>query len=71
VSLHRTVDPAIAKSLADHIRSIGKTAKSEEDVRLNVEAALKHYLGRPAIPTSGSALRSRTTILNEKLKGIR
>jgi len=44
MSLLGKIDPAIAKALAEQIRAIGKTARSEEDVRLNVEAALKHYL---------------------------
>jgi hypothetical protein len=54
VSLHGKIDPAIAKSLAEQIRAIGKTAKSEEDVRLNVEAALKHYLAQLGISTTAS-----------------
>ena len=44
MSLRGKIDPAIAKQLAEQIRAIGKTAKTEEDVRLNVEAVLKHHL---------------------------
>jgi len=54
VSLHGKIDAAIVKSLASQIRAIGKTAKSEEDVRLNVEAALKHYLAQLGISTTAS-----------------
>jgi hypothetical protein len=48
------IDPAVAKHLAEQIRAIGKTAGSEEDVRLNVEAALKHYLAQLGISTKAS-----------------
>ncbi|MCG2660891.1 MAG: hypothetical protein L6437_11675 [Kiritimatiellae bacterium] len=48
------IEPAIAKQLAEQIRTIGKTAKSEEDVRLNVEATLKHYLAQLGINTTAS-----------------
>jgi len=51
MSLPGKIDPAIAKQLAEQIRAIGKTAKSEEDVRLNVEAALKHHLAQLGIST--------------------
>jgi len=54
MSLLGKIDPAIAKRLAEQIRAIGKTAKSEEDVRLNVEAALKHYLAQLGISTAAS-----------------
>jgi SAM-dependent methyltransferase len=54
MSLRGKIDPAIAKQLAGQIRAIGKTAQSEEDVRLNVEAALKHHLAQLGITTTAS-----------------
>jgi len=54
MSLSGKIDPAIAKQLASQIRAIGKTAKSEEDVRLNVETALKQYLSQLGISTIAS-----------------
>ncbi len=54
MSLSGKIDPAIAKQLAGQIRAIGKTAKTEEDVRLNVEAALKHHLAQLGISTTAS-----------------
>ena len=45
MSTRRKIDPAIAKPLAEKIRAIGKTAKSEEDVRLNVEGRAEALLG--------------------------
>lgn len=54
MSLLGKIDPALAKSLAGQIRAIGKTAKTEEDVRLNVEAALKPVLAQLGISTSAS-----------------
>ena len=38
------LSPAGAKKLAEQIREIGKRARSEEDVRLNVEHALRPVL---------------------------
>ena len=52
MSLRGKIDPALAKQLAEQIRAIGKTAQSEEDVRLNVEAALKHHLAQLGITTT-------------------
>ncbi|HVM50990.1 MAG TPA: N-6 DNA methylase [Candidatus Acidoferrum sp.] len=54
MSLSGKIDPAMAKRLAEQIRTIGKSAKSEEDVRLNVEAALKHHLAQLGISTTAS-----------------
>ncbi len=54
MSLRGKIDPAIAKQLAEQIRAIGKTAKTEEDVRLNVEAVLKHHLAQLGISTKAS-----------------
>ncbi len=48
------IDPAMASRLAEEIRAIGKTARSEEDVRLNVEGALKQYLAQLGISTAAS-----------------
>lgn len=44
----------MAKQLAEQIRAVGKTAKSEEDVRLNVELALRHHLNQLGIQTQPS-----------------
>lgn len=54
MSLLGKIDPAIAKQLAEQIRAIGKTAKSEEDVRFHVETALKQYLAQLGISTIAS-----------------
>jgi SAM-dependent methyltransferase len=54
MSLPGKIDPAIAKQLAEQIRAIGKTAKSEEDVRFHVETALKQYLSQLGISTISS-----------------
>lgn len=54
MSLHGKIGPATTKTLADQIRAIGKTAKSEEDVRLNVEGVLKHYLAQLGISTTAA-----------------
>jgi hypothetical protein len=52
MSLLGKTDPSLAKQLAEQIRAVGKTARSEEDVRLNVEALLKHHLAQLGISTS-------------------
>ena len=52
MSLRGKIDPGIAKRLAEQIRAIGKSAKTEEDVRLNVEAVLKHHLAQLGISTT-------------------
>jgi hypothetical protein len=54
MSVHGRIEPAAAKELAEQIRAISRTARSEEDVRLNVEAALKHYLAQVGIFTTAS-----------------
>jgi methylase of polypeptide subunit release factors len=54
MSLRGKIDPAIARQLAEQIRAIGKSAKTEEDVRLNVEGALKHHLAQLGISTTAS-----------------
>ena len=54
MSLRGKIDPGIARQLAEQIRAIGKSAKTEEDVRLNVEAALKHHLAQLGISTTAS-----------------
>ena len=54
MSLRGKIDPAIARHLAEQIRAIGKSAKTEEDVRLNVEGALKHHLAQLGISTTAS-----------------
>ena len=48
------IDPAISRQLAGRIRAIAKTAHSEEDVRLNVEAVLKPVLAGLGISTQAS-----------------
>ncbi|MGA2865448.1 MAG: N-6 DNA methylase [Verrucomicrobiota bacterium] len=48
------MDPAIAKHLADQIRGVGKSAKTEEDVRFHTETALKHHLAQLGISTTAS-----------------
>ena len=45
------ITPTMAKQLAEQIRAVGKTAKSEEDVRLNVELALRQHLTQLGIQT--------------------
>ncbi|MGO8702204.1 MAG: Eco57I restriction-modification methylase domain-containing protein [Candidatus Brocadiia bacterium] len=62
MSTRRKIDPAIAKPLAEKIRAIGKTAKSEEDVRLNVEAELKQYLAQLGISTQARYERPITLL---------
>ena len=52
----------MAKLLADQIRAVGKTAKSEEDVRLNVELALRHHLTQLGIQTQPSYEQPVTTL---------
>jgi methylase of polypeptide subunit release factors len=54
MSLRGKIDPGIARRLAEQIRAIGKLAKTEEDVRLNVEGALKHHLAQLGISTTAS-----------------
>src|SRR2546426_4279778 len=48
------IDPAISRKLAKDIRAVAKSAHSEEDVRLNVEAALKPVLAQLGISTQAS-----------------
>lgn len=62
MSLLGKIDPAIAKRLAEQIRAIGKAAKSETDVRLNGETALKHYLAQLEFPQA--ALLRKLRVLN-------
>ncbi len=52
----------MAKQLAEQIRAVGKTAKSEEDVRLNVELALRHHLTQLGIQTQPSYEQPVTTL---------
>ena len=47
-------DPAISRKLAADIRTIAKSARSEEDVRLNVEVVLKPVLAKLGISTQAS-----------------
>jgi hypothetical protein len=54
MSLHGKTDPAVARHLGEQIRAIGKSAKTEEDVRLNVEGALKHHLAQLGISTTAA-----------------
>jgi len=54
MSLRGNLDPAIARQLAERIRAVGKSARTEEDVRLNVEAALKDHLAQLGISTTPS-----------------
>jgi hypothetical protein len=56
------IDPAISRELAATIRSIAKTAHSEEDVRLHVEMALKPVLAKLGISTQASYERPVTTL---------
>ncbi len=48
------LSPAGAKHLAEEIRAIGKRAHSEEDVRLNVEHALRPVLAKLGITTQAA-----------------
>ncbi len=48
------LSPAGAKKLAEQIREIGKHAHSEEDVRLNVEHALRPVLEKLGITTQAA-----------------
>ena len=54
MTVHGKIDPTISQQLASRIRAIAKTAHSEEDVRLNVEAALKPVLAGLGISTQAS-----------------
>jgi len=48
------IDPVISSKLAKDIRAIAKSARSEEDVRLNVETALKPVLAQLGISTQAA-----------------
>lgn len=56
------IDPAISQALAAKIRTIAKSAHSEEDVLLNVEAALKPVLAGLGISTQASYEQSVTLL---------
>src|SRR6266480_4545372 len=56
------ITPTMAKQLAEQICAVGKTAKSEEDVRLNVELALRHHLTQLGIQTQPSYEQPVTTL---------
>src|ERR1017187_4951515 len=56
------ITPPMAKQLAEQIRAVGKTAKSEEDLRLNVELAFRHHLTQLGIQTQPSYEQPVTTL---------
>src|SRR3990172_9103798 len=56
------LSPAGAKKLAEEIRAIAKRAHSEEDVRLNVEHALRPVLAKLGIATQ-AAYEQKVTLL--------
>jgi hypothetical protein len=56
------VEPEVSKQLAEQIREIARRARSEEDVRVNVENALKPVLAKLGISTQAS-YEQRLTLL--------